>query len=115
MTQPTTDVVTVQENVSAIFVCVTSAGLPAATVDWFKDSRTPTDSRDDVNISAFSSSVTTSTSDNLNISTSRLVYSPSRADRGIMVYCIAHNGGPSSVESLRRPLLNIQCEYMINI
>jgi hypothetical protein len=50
ITPQSDDMLTIDESVLSQFKCVTSGGLPEPTVKWYKDSRTPADTSDDIAI-----------------------------------------------------------------
>lgn len=106
MTVPQTNKLTVMENETATFECVTSAGLPAPDVRWYM---TCGSSETEYRQFLAGSTETIVVSENLLKKTSRLVYKPSNADYGCRVFCVANNTEIDFSSSIK-PLLNVQCK-----
>lgn len=106
MTTPQTNNLTIMENESATFECVTSGGLPAPDVRWYRTYVSP-ETEDDQFL--FGSTETTTVADNLLITTSRLIYKTSVSDNGRRIYCVANNTELDFSSSLK-PQLNVHCK-----
>lgn len=109
MTKPQTIAYTVVINKPTTFECVTSGGLPAPDVRWYKGTGSSGDYGDQF-IEGFVNSLNAS-SDGLNVTRSSLVYSPEIADSGLRIFCVANNTEQLLISNLQ-PRLNVQCEYV---
>ena len=110
MTKPIEGTVTVVANANTPeFICVTSAGLPQASIKWYLDN--PSTPGGDVDITSSASPPSTTTDSNgLITTTGTLTYSPSKTYNGWKVYCNASNTAESTLTSIRKPTLNLQCK-----
>jgi hypothetical protein len=108
MTGHQNDRVTTEENVSKRFQCVTSGGLPEPIVKWYNDSRTPEDTRDDIEINATVTSAYNQSNDDLIITTSVLTIITSKFDDQISIYCSAYSSPDQTpLYSAQKPKLNV--------
>ena len=110
MKKPIEDTVTVILNTNTPeFICVTSAGLPQASIKWYLDNPSTTEDDVDITSSASPPSITTD-SNGLITTTGTLTYSPSKTYNGWKVYCSASNTAGLTLTSIRKPTLNLQCK-----
>ena len=86
------------------FSCVTSGGLPAASIICYKDTGNP-DSTDDTILTGATSAITTV--NGLQVTTSTLIYTPAIQDDSMRVFCVA------DVFTSSQPTLNVQCKLSI--
>ncbi|WAR06600.1 HMCN2-like protein [Mya arenaria] len=91
MVFPAVSSVSVIDNSARQFRCVTSAGNPQATVEWYKDNGTP-DRADDTRITT-GIETDTSASGTLIVTIGKLTLTVQRNDHDLGVYCRANNGG----------------------
>ena len=86
------------------FSCVTSGGLPAASIRWYKDTGNP-DSTDDTILTGATSAITSV--NGIQVTTSTLIYTPAIQDDSMRVFCVA------DVFTSSQPTLNVQCKLSI--
>ena len=104
---PSTAVTTINVSQSATFECTVPRSLPSATIVWYK------------NISGVisnpipsSSSQISPNSDRTVTTSGKLMFSPSKEDNGVGMYCTASSGGASLTS--RQILVNVQCKFNIS-
>ncbi|XP_053391086.1 synaptogenesis protein syg-2-like isoform X2 [Mercenaria mercenaria] len=108
LTLPLTSTLTINENTLQQFRCVTSGGLPEPTVKWYNDSRTPSATSDDIEITSAIKTSYSNTSDYLIKTTSTLTFVPSKFDNGISIYCTAYSSSDqTSLVSTQKPNLDV--------
>jgi len=94
---------TLNEGTSTNIASVTSACRPAAQVLWY------------VGETNYTSSSTQTVSDetgNLHITTSTLIFTPTRNMNKMTVNCSAYNYGDTVVTASNQTKLNVRCKYL---
>ena len=104
LTEPTSGNIQVIARRNITLRCVTSGGLPAASIRWYKDTGNP-DSTDDTLLTGATSAITTV--NGLQVTTSTLIYTPAIQDDSMRVFCVA------DVFTSSQPTLNVQCKLSI--
>lgn len=105
-TQANSSFVTVDSGKTTNLSCVVERALPAATLLWYTDNKTPNDLNDDIQIPAYQF-VFQENIDKTFITTSKLTYIGKAEDNGINIYCRANNGSVVS----NKQLLNVKCKF----
>ncbi|XP_052803918.1 uncharacterized protein LOC128234018 [Mya arenaria] len=107
LTKPTETEVIETEYSRVLFECV-SEGLPAPTIRWFMDNKTPNNSDDDVEQNSTNiNNVTEQNADNTYHVKSQLHLTIDRKFDGLNVYCTANNTAQVFISS-RRPVIRVQ-------
>lgn len=107
MTIPTNANIKVIAGRSLTFQCVTSGGVPNATVRWFKDGGNPGSSDDEQLVG---SRTETFIEEYVVVTTSQLLYTPSIQDQNQRIFCVANNT-EVVFESDLQPTLDVQCKF----
>ena len=89
------------------FVCESSPCRPSATVTWYRSG----DASGETPISGNVFTNYSLAANGLNITKSTLNYIVTRVDHGYTIHCEATNVVSEDVESTRRIMLNVWCEY----
>ncbi|XP_052803935.1 uncharacterized protein LOC128234028 isoform X2 [Mya arenaria] len=109
LTKPTEIEVIEAEHFRVLFECV-SEGLPAPTIRWFMDNKTPNNTDDDVELKLNSSSIireTKQNADNTYRVKSQLDFTIDRKFDGMEIYCTTNNTARVLI-STRRPVIRVQ-------
>ncbi|WAR04248.1 hypothetical protein MAR_019617 [Mya arenaria] len=115
LTKPTEIEVIEAEHFRVLFECV-SEGLPAPTIRWFMDNKTPNNTDDDVELKLNSSSIireTKQNADNTYRVKSQLDFTIDRKFDGMEIYCTTNNTARVLI-STRRPVIRVQCNSKKN-
>ena len=105
LTEPTSGIIKVIAGRATTFRCVTSGGLPAASIRWYKDTGNP-DSTDDTILTGATSAITTV--NGLQVTTSTLVYTPTIQDYRKRVFCVAFN--INELLTSNQAVIDVQCK-----
>lgn len=114
LTEPGTDVITTVENNTVSFVCNASAAHPSPNITWFNDSQTPSDYRNDVEITSIVTELSYSDGYMYTL-LSNLTSYPTKYDNGSSIYCNASNIRRQSISSIRMASLYVQCKFLTYI
>ncbi|XP_052803925.1 uncharacterized protein LOC128234023 [Mya arenaria] len=109
LTKPTEIEVIETEKSRVLFECV-SDGLPAPTIRWFMDNKTPNNTDDDEELELNSSSIIreiVQNADNTYRVKSQLDFTIDRKYDGMEIYCSANNTARVLISS-RRPVIHVQ-------
>lgn len=112
MTQPqdlSSFVTPVIENIPAIFQCVTSGGLPAPEIRWYKNSGSY-NRHDDELLIGVEDVIVTQSNEHLLVTTSTMRYWASKSDHNYKVLCIANNTENGN-EFVYSPKLDVLCKF----
>jgi len=105
LTEPTSGNIQVIARRNITLRCVTSGGLPAASIRWYKDTGNP-DSTDDTILTGATSAITTV--NGLQVTTSTLVYTPTIQDYRKRVFCVAFN--INELLTSNQAVIYVQCK-----
>jgi len=106
LTEPTSGNIQVIARRNITLRCVTSGGLPAASIRWNKDTGNP-DITDATLLTGATSVITTV--NGLHVTTSTLVNTPTVHDDSMRIYCVANN--TDDVFTSNQFVLDVQRRY----